>query len=902
MNKKPLVLAVSLALTMLVTHPAQALTATWIGTDGWWNDGANWSSGLQPQNVDGVSLTQSDAINRTVNYWNTAYPSAVLSSLVIDATGSGTMTLFQTKDALSVSGLALIGGNGSGTLTQSGGTNTVSGSNYGNGLNALSLGLASGSSGTYNLSGTGSLSATGVTVGFGGTGIFNQSGGTHTVGGDIYLGWNGGSSGTYNLSAGSLAANNMLVGYQGSGIVNQSGGTNTLSGALVMINSASNYNLQGGTLNVGSIVGSGTLNLDGGALTVGGGNGTIDVGTLVLGKGAGSNVNYTLSTTGFYNGGSKVASALTASNLTLGDSGTGTFTQSGGTFTVAGTLSLGSNSGGNGTYNLDGGTLNVGSIVHGSGGGSFNWTAGALNVTGTFNIGSSNPLGQTFVLDASKDFSAANMSINAGATFIHASGTHTISNQMAVNGTSSLDGGTLNVGSIGGSGKLNLNGGALSVGGGNGTINVGTLVLGQAAGSNVNYALSTTGFFNGANKVANALTAGNLTLGESGTSTFNMVGGSIYGASKLTQNAASKLTGFGIIYADDVSNAGTINAKSGNLVLSGNTFSNTGLIKNSVGSNLFIGAATVTHQGNIEVNAAGSVVFDAEITNVAGKSVKLLGGALATPTLVNQAGGSITGFGTLAGNLTNAGSVEFYGPTNIIGDVTNQSGATILVRNDQTLITGHTVNDGTIMTLQGKVVFEGGLTNNGAYLSDPSENYFTDLIVNQSGYLVGEAGDKFLVSGSFENYSLQDTQWNTRAANLTLTGVSLQNMYLAGDDLGALMSGYANNFAWGEFSLVAGSSVKLWDSNGDPGAALYVGLVELGGGLGQLSSIDSAYNIYYDASLAGNAYLGGQSYTLNGGGYLMAAQPVPEASTYAMMLAGLGLVGLMARRRKQAAI
>lgn len=39
-----------------------------------------------------------------------------------------------------------------------------------------------------------------------------------------------------------------------------------------------------------------------------------------------------------------------------------------------------------------------------------------------------------------------------------------------------------------------------------------------------------------------------------------------------------------------------------------------------------------------------------------------------------------------------------------------------------------------------------------------------------------------------------------------------------------------------------------------------------------------------------------------GGSYagLVAAVPVPEAETYAMMLAGLGLVGLMARRRRQA--
>jgi len=43
-----------------------------------------------------------------------------------------------------------------------------------------------------------------------------------------------------------------------------------------------------------------------------------------------------------------------------------------------------------------------------------------------------------------------------------------------------------------------------------------------------------------------------------------------------------------------------------------------------------------------------------------------------------------------------------------------------------------------------------------------------------------------------------------------------------------------------------------------------------------------------------------QSMALSLDNFSATAQPVPEAETYAMMLAGLGLVGFMARRRKQA--
>lgn len=276
----------------------------------------------------------------------------------------------------------------------------------------------------------------------------------------------------------------------------------------------------------------------------------------------------------------------------------------------------------------------------------------------------------------------------------------------------------------------------------------------------------------------------------------------------------------------------------------------------------------------------------------------MLGGTLSTPTLTNTAGGTVTGFGTLTGNLVNAGSIDFYGPTNIVGNLTNQAGGTMLVRNDQTLVTGQGVNDGTIHTFKGTVIFNGGLINNGVYLSDPSNNYFTGLVVNDPGYLLGDTGDNFFISGDFVNHSLQNTLWNTSAASLFLNGTGDQNLYLAGSDLGALYAGYTNNFAWGELSLDSGTSAHLFDGNTDPTAALYVHLFELGDGLGQLADIYSDFNIYYDPNLSGNAYLGGQTYALNGSGFLIpAAVPIPPA----VWLFGSGLLGLIGIARRKAA-
>ena len=124
-----------------------------------------------------------------------------------------------------------MGQSGTGTFTQSGGSNTASG--------FLFLGL--GGSGTYNLSGTGQLSAAVEDVGemaagnfsqtggsntvtnsgslyvgrySGGRGTYSQSGGTNTVSGTgcLYLGYGTGASGTYSLSGGTLIASRILGG------------------------------------------------------------------------------------------------------------------------------------------------------------------------------------------------------------------------------------------------------------------------------------------------------------------------------------------------------------------------------------------------------------------------------------------------------------------------------------------------------------------------------------------------------------------------------------------------------------------------------------------------------------------------------------------------------------------
>ena len=53
----------------------------------------------------------------------------------------------------------------------------------------------------------------------------------------------------------------------------------------------------------------------------------------------------------------------------------------------------------------------------------------------------------------------------------------------------------------------------------------------------------------------------------------------------------------------------------------------------------------------------------------------------------------------------------------------------------------------TIQVIGSAITFAGGLTNNGAYISDPSTNTFTSLTVGSTGYISASAGDSYVITG-----------------------------------------------------------------------------------------------------------------------------------------------------------
>jgi hypothetical protein len=70
-------------------------------------------------------------------------------------------------------------------------------------------------------------------------------------------------------------------------------------------------------------------------------------------------------------------------------------------------------------------------------------------------------------------------------------------------------------------------------------------------------------------------------------------------------------------------------------------------------------------------------------------------------------------------------------------------------------------------------------------------------------------------------------------------------------------------------------------------------------GLGFMDSGNEWVNIYFAGTYQALIGAGGNTVGGNGPSGELTISPVPEPETYAMMLAGLGLLGLAARRRKQ---
>jgi T5SS/PEP-CTERM-associated repeat protein len=261
-------------------------------------------------------------------------------------------------------GELLIGDNGTGTATVSGGTLQAA--------DEIFVGLFAGSDGNLNVSG-GSVEAMGrsILVGFaGGTGALNVSEtGSVRANFDMLIGMLEGSSAEITQSGGTVEAGFFFTNFAAGG-----------AGSTV------NWTMTGGTLTsrialvLGQGGGSTTMNHSGGAINVPQGNGDMIIGESF----DPDNTNVTT-----YNiNGTATVNLLHNMIISSFDGSTGTVNQTGGTITAADNIIVGRAEVGN--YNISAGQINTTGVYLGDFDtciGTMKITGGDVNVSGTFNVG-----------------------------------------------------------------------------------------------------------------------------------------------------------------------------------------------------------------------------------------------------------------------------------------------------------------------------------------------------------------------------------------------------------------------------------------------------------------------------------------------------------------------------------
>ena len=84
--------------------------------------------------------------------------------------------------------------------------------------------------------------------------------------------------------------------------------------------------------------------------------------------------------------------------------------------------------------------------------------------------------------------------------------------------------------------------------------------------------------------------------------------------------------------------------------------------------------------------------------------------------------------------MTNQSNVTLSGGSSSVhGAATNASSGTMQIEYNQTLFTDAVVNNGLVNVTSATATFNGGLTNYGAYVSEPAANYFSSLAVRAFG-------------------------------------------------------------------------------------------------------------------------------------------------------------------------
>jgi len=672
--------------------------------------------------------------------------------------GSGTLTTGSDNGSTSFTGMI----SGGGDLIKTGtGTFTLSGANSYTGLstiNAGTLALAAGGAIAGAVQNNASFTNAGSVAG-----LVTNAGAlasTGTLGGGL-----ANASGAVAAIAGQL-----------NGAVTNSGtitltGTTTGIGAFTQ-NAGATLNLAGFSTSIGGLAGTGSVQLGSGVLTVGSNNASTSFTGVIAGSGG-------LTKTGA--GTLTLAGANTYSGLTLVSAGSlalatgaslagavqnsGTFTNSGG---IAGPVQN------TGTF------LNIGSVD-----GTFT-NAGSLASTGRFGSGLVNNANATASISGQLNGAVT----NAGTITFGNSTTGITTFTQAATGALNLAGFSATLGSLSGSGSVQLGSGTLTTGGNN-----------------------TSTSFEG-------ILSGSGGLTKAGTGTMTLTGASAY--SGLTQINGGALTiTSGASLAGAVINTATLNS----------TGTLNGLLTNATGANANISGAlnnALINRGT--VNLTGTTTGITELTMATGSAFNVGGFATTIGTLTG--GGGIVSLGSATLTLGSGTQSQTYdGTMTGTGGVTKVSANTFSLSGAQSYTGLTSVNGGTFIlgsnaSLAGAMVNNATVSSNGQIAGLVTNNATLISTGTLGGGLVNAAGTtanlRGTVAGAISN-----------AGAIALTGATAGIGAVTQAGTGSFVLG-SNSTSFG--SLAGSGTVRLANgavltTGGNNTSTSFAGVITGAGGL-----------------------------------------------------------------------
>ena len=774
-------------------------------------------------------------------------PSTINSLTIFDA-GNNTLALGSNSLTFTAGGGLLYAGNGSG-----GGSYTVSGPGVigAGSTNEFITNVNSGAALTISTQVITSAAAAGsLTKGGGGTLILTAN--------NVY-------TGPTAVDAGTLQIGNATATTLGGGTY---GGAVTDNGALVFNSTAANT-LSGVISGTGSLASSGTggtLTLSNGANTYAGGT-TINSGTVVV----------------------KASSTPTTGTVTSGPLGTGTITLAGGTLssdatsrTLANPVSVTAST--NTTLTTGGGNLLLNGAFTGSGqitiGQGFSGAQASVGIADSLSgfTGTLNYIGQN----------TDNLLIQSGT------GINTVA-------TFNLSGSTNQQGIILNPGVTDTIGGLSGTGGDMGATGTPTtLVINQSA---------TTTFSGVLGGTISGTARPNINVTKANTGTLNLTGTNAYtGVTAVTGGILS--TGSAGILANGgtASSIGKSTNVAGNLVLDGGTlqYANTGAAESTdrlftVGSNEVSGTT-----GTIDASGANALSFTNTGAIGYGTTNQPRTLALTGTTAGNVLAPSIGNNGSGVVNLTKLGGGSWtLTNTSAYSGVTTVSGGKLLVSGSLTSTGAVSVGAGATLAVNGLVNTSATITNAGGTLQGQGTVGTVNVtaggtlapgftVVNNNAGTLTAAGTSLDATSNFNIRlgvaSLSGTDGDALVGSggtVTLNGANL-NLTLGSTFASAPVGSFYN-------IIIGGGPLTNSDGFGFSGNN-FGNAVPNGSGIGTLTAAGYTFNVIYGSDGTGDGLAN------QGNDVTLVLQGVPEPQTWAMLLSGVGLLGMWQRSRRRTVI